>query len=55
MSVKQYDQIKVKVDNLMTQDRSLGNEHEFPNKEVKDVENLVNRLTVWTEGNDRDK
>ena len=39
---KKYDGIRVTVDNLMTQDRSLENEHEFPNKEVKDVEKLVN-------------
>ena len=30
------------VDNLMTEDQSLEKEHEFPSKEVKDVEKLVN-------------
>ena len=47
----------------MTEDRSLEKEHEFPTKEVKDVEKLVNegskqrnnRLTGWKKGNDRDK
>ena len=37
-----YDGIKVTVDNLMTEDRSLEKEHEFPYKEVKAVEKLVN-------------
>ena len=34
------------VDSLMTEDQSLGKEHEFPNKEVKDVEKLVNEASA---------
>ena len=34
--------MKVTVDNLMTENRSLGKEQEFPNKKVKDVEKPVN-------------
>ena len=30
------------MDNLMTEDRSLEKEHEFPNLVVKDVEKLMN-------------
>ena len=37
-----YDEIKVTVDNRMTEDRSLEKEHEFPNKEVRDVGKVVN-------------
>ena len=40
---KQYDGIKVTVDNLMTEDQSLEKEHEFPNKEAKDIEKVVHQ------------
>ena len=40
---KQYDiGIKVTVDILMTEDRSLEKEHEFPTKRFKDIVKLVN-------------
>ena len=32
---KQYDGIKVTVDNLMSEDQSPEREHEFPNKKAK--------------------